>query len=221
MLSFPIEDKDQLLEVDIVFRKVDPQIIAHETLHAYSAHDLYDVMGTPEGNKAQEKAREWYPKEIMLTTSYPLEESEFSEYTAFLVGWDVEPEDWFEEICQPYNKKGLKFAMDNYENYDENGNLVVNSEEADVAFEEDEAEFTRYIVNENENLVLWKKYDYETEEEIEFQEDRQDDNFYYIQNAETKTYITVPKKGGSSFVWVNDTKKWEVRCSMSPKEIEE
>jgi hypothetical protein len=57
---------------------------AHEILHLFGAWDLYQTFQTSE--KQEQLARKWYPKDIMLATSYDINSRMIDSLTAYLVG---------------------------------------------------------------------------------------------------------------------------------------
>lgn len=224
MTSFAVEDVDQRMEVNIVFMqesigRISSMVVAHETLHAYSAQDLYDVDGTDDGKAAMNRAAERFPNEIMMVYKNEVGECEMSEFTTFLLGWHNEPDDWYSEIAQPYNQQALQTFLDYHDQFDESGQLIVESEDEDVSFESDEGyDYVRYILNEDDGLAVWKKLDpKEEEDETQFDEDRQDDNYYYLKEKSTGISYTVPKKGGQGFIQEVNQNEWVPFCKMSPK----
>ena len=70
--------------------------IAHEILHLYGAWDFYKAFNQTEAN--EERAKKLYPNSIMLRTSYNIDELNVDEITAWLIGWNNNPEPWFESF---------------------------------------------------------------------------------------------------------------------------
>ncbi len=70
--------------------------ISHETLHTYSAWDLYETF--EQTKKNEERAKRKYPNSIMLRTSYTHDELEVDEVTAWLIGWNKKPRKSFEKL---------------------------------------------------------------------------------------------------------------------------
>ncbi len=229
MTSFYINDEDQFVEVNVVFKGSDTQnitdwVIVHETLHAYGAYDLYNdnVATIPEAKKAMDYVKKHFPNEVMCVHSKNLDETELSEFTAFLIGWHEEPEKWYFDMVQPAHRKNLEFAMKNFENFDENGNFIVEEEEINANFYNNAREFNRYIVNENEDLIIWREHIYETEEELEYLETGNDENYYYLTPQTEGVKITIPKKGGGSCYKLNsETNKYEIWCKVTKGSIED
>lgn len=85
------------LENAFIFRTVDgvpcsSQTIAHELLHLFGAWDMYEPQVSA---AAAGWARTYYPNEIMLTISKPLEEQTISPLTAWLTGLSTSYQDWY------------------------------------------------------------------------------------------------------------------------------
>lgn len=66
--------------------KLNESDIAHETLHLFGAWDLYETF--EQTAKREARARELYPNDIMLRTSYNINELEVSELSAWAIGWN-------------------------------------------------------------------------------------------------------------------------------------
>jgi hypothetical protein len=73
-----------------------PLVYAHEILHLYGANDFYTEDG--ERVKTFYKIKSLFPKEVMLSTFQPLDTAELCDYTAWLVGWEEEWEEWFGRV---------------------------------------------------------------------------------------------------------------------------
>jgi hypothetical protein len=74
--------------------KLASSSIAHEILHLYGAWDLYKTFNQTEGN--EERARALFPNSIMLRTSYNINELNIDNLTAWLIGWNNNPKEWYE-----------------------------------------------------------------------------------------------------------------------------
>jgi hypothetical protein len=68
--------------------------IAHEILHLYGAWDLYKTYAQSESNEL--KAKRLFPNSIMLRTSYNINELDIDSLSAWLVGWNKYPKEWYE-----------------------------------------------------------------------------------------------------------------------------
>jgi len=66
--------------------------IAHETLHAYGAWDLYAV--TPAGKEKAEMAKAKFANSIMLKTQTTINQLTIDEVTAWRIGL-TEKKDWY------------------------------------------------------------------------------------------------------------------------------
>ncbi|CAH0994929.1 hypothetical protein EMA8858_01044 [Emticicia aquatica] len=71
-----------------------PSSIAHEILHIYGAWDLYKTFAQTQ--ERENRARKLFPNSVMLRTSYDSNELEVDEVTAWLIGWNDTPKDWYE-----------------------------------------------------------------------------------------------------------------------------
>ncbi|MCS7074107.1 MAG: hypothetical protein NZ108_06545 [Bacteroidia bacterium] len=67
--------------------------IAHEMLHLYGAWDLYKTYAQTEDRA--EAAAKHFPKDIMRKVDN-LKDLEISKLTAWLIGWNSKPEEWYE-----------------------------------------------------------------------------------------------------------------------------
>ena len=82
-------------------RTVSPSMVAHEMLHLFGAMDLYEELGSALDKEKADRIESMYPKEIMRTTSLPLDEVTVSPLTAWLVGLTEKKEDWFDDfLCE-------------------------------------------------------------------------------------------------------------------------
>ena len=68
--------------------------IVHEILHLYGAWDLYKTFQQSQEN--ENRARKFFPDSIMLRTSFNIDELNIDEVTAWLIGWNNAPKDWYE-----------------------------------------------------------------------------------------------------------------------------
>ncbi|HMV80442.1 MAG TPA: hypothetical protein PK453_03845 [Leptospiraceae bacterium] len=221
MTTCPIDDEVKFLELNMVFKnngKINSFVVAHETLHAYSAMDLYNVAGDEAGKEAEEASKERCENEVMCAYQNDVENSAVSDYTAFLIGWHDEPEDWYEEITQPFNRTKLKFIMNTYHHFDDDGNLSVETEEELLKYSYEAGELTRIRLNEDDNLIQWRHYDNESEEEEEYWETGTDANYYYLDGKFIHTGITVPKKSGQAYILYDVNQKYEPWVQMTQVE---
>lgn len=214
MHSIAIEHPDEFLEVNVNFKSPHTKLarvgtVAHELLHAFTAQDLYNVAGTPEGEAAWKRAVARFPKEIMHYSSYDVEENTLSEFTAFLVGWHDEPKKWYLDIVQPGNKKALEWYLRKHSDFDEDGELIIEEEEHVGYYYNDDRELNRYSINNDDQLHLWREYINETEEEIEYLETWESDTDYYLTSQADGKRITVAKKGGWSWLRNMETGKYD------------
>jgi hypothetical protein len=70
-----------------------PATIAHEILHLFGAWDLYE---TPYQTKLNETvAKETFPNSVMFRVAHNINKLEIDPLTAWLIGWNDEPEPWF------------------------------------------------------------------------------------------------------------------------------
>ena len=67
--------------------------IAHEICHLFGAEDLYETFQQTKDN--EELARKLYPNDIMLRTSYNINELEINEMTAWFVGLSNNEKKWY------------------------------------------------------------------------------------------------------------------------------
>lgn len=70
--------------------------IAHEILHLFGAWDLYKTFQQTEEN--EQRARKIFPNSIMLRTSYKIDELSIDALTAWRIGWNKYPENWYESF---------------------------------------------------------------------------------------------------------------------------
>jgi hypothetical protein len=67
--------------------------IAHEMCHLFGAEDLYETFVQTKEN--EERARELFPDDIMLSTSYNINKRKIDRLTAWFIGLTDEMEDWY------------------------------------------------------------------------------------------------------------------------------
>lgn len=216
MIPININHANEFLDININFKSPNTHlpyvsVVAHELLHAFTAQDLYNVSLTPEGEAAAKRAAARFPKEIMHYCGANVNEILLSEYTAFLIGWHNEPQKWYLDIAQPDKKKALEFYLRTHENFDEEGELIIEDEEHIAHYFNEEREFNRYMVNNNDLLYVWREYIYETESEVEYAEAMEGDNEFYLTSQVDGSYITVSKKGGWSWLKNPKTFKYETK----------
>jgi len=73
--------------------------IAHEMCHLFGAEDLYATFIQTAENEA--RARELFPDDIMLRTSYDINSLKIDKLTAWLMGLTEDREDWYEDfLCE-------------------------------------------------------------------------------------------------------------------------
>jgi hypothetical protein len=85
-------------------RELASASIAHEFLHLFGAWDLYKTF--QQTKDKEKKARKYFQNDIMLRTSYNINELEIGKLTAWLVGLSSYKEEWYEWFC-PKNKECL------------------------------------------------------------------------------------------------------------------
>ncbi|HMY67355.1 MAG TPA: hypothetical protein PL163_11945 [Leptospiraceae bacterium] len=164
-----INHADLSLEINVVFL-CDATTIIYETLHAYGAVDLYNVNGTPEEEKVENYTAENFPNEVMLCSA-SMEEPDISGFNAFMVGWHREHDDWFFDMVTEESRSWLQEMIDNVENFDEDGNLIIDTmEEVAVYTSEDGKEFHRYQINGTESIYLWREYGQDDDKDAEGKE---------------------------------------------------
>lgn len=89
----------------------NPGVIAHEFLHLFGAHDLYQ---TPfdKGKKMKKKkefAMKVFPNEIMAFPHRRLSTLEISSYTKYLIGWDNQLDDKYKDMLIGKKIKVVKY----------------------------------------------------------------------------------------------------------------
>ena len=70
--------------------------IAHEICHLFGAEDLYETFRQTKENELI--AREKYPNDIMLRTSFTIEELTIDEMTAWFIGLSDKEESWYRDF---------------------------------------------------------------------------------------------------------------------------
>jgi hypothetical protein len=93
--ALPYNCTNEFVELAIIFQKLKKseiaQTMSHEILHLYSAWDLYDSPSQPKENRL--KANMLLPNSIMnVFNGSP----NVDKLTAWIVGWNVQPEIWFD-----------------------------------------------------------------------------------------------------------------------------
>ena len=73
--------------------------IAHEILHLFGAWDLYE--NYMQSKAIEELALYLFPNSIMLRISQNINELIIDPVTAWLIGWNKNPESWYEAF-NPY-----------------------------------------------------------------------------------------------------------------------
>lgn len=76
----------------IQYQPTNKQAIVHEMLHLFGAWDMYSPQVHP---NSESWAKAYYPNEIMLQVSSPLENLMISPLTAWLTGLSSEYNDWY------------------------------------------------------------------------------------------------------------------------------
>jgi len=95
-----MEKEKYFLEGCLLYKKYDENSslasssIAHEFLHLFGAWDLYQTF--EQSKEKEDKARKIYPDDIMLRTSYNINELKIDKLTAWLVGLNSVQESTFE-----------------------------------------------------------------------------------------------------------------------------
>lgn len=214
MCDSQINDAVKSLEYNIVYTeegKISSSTVAHEALHSYTAFDLYNYKETKEGEKIEKKAYKKLKEEIMLTSESDVENAILSEFTAFLVGWHNEPKEWYRKIVQKDDLESLNFLMKNCKNFDEQGNLIIDLEDEIAKYKYSDGKFIRYKINNNDDLVHWKHFPKDSDEE-ELWETSEDDEYYYLESKSSVDTFLIPKESGLSYKApfdADDYDEWE------------
>jgi hypothetical protein len=148
-LEFMVLFKDEHYD-----NKISRFTVAHEILHSFSVPDLYSYDGSIEENKkAFELAKKHVPREIMLC----LEEGnyEVSPYTAFIVGWHQNPEDWFIDITQPGARKEIELMVKLNPFFDESGHVKPETYSVIESYSFYEGTILKAHHNNDDNQILW------------------------------------------------------------------
>lgn len=197
-----INHADTSLEINVNFSP-DVFTIIHETLHAYGAIDLYNVHGTPEGAKAEKYAYKHFPNEVMLCKASSLEELEISPLNTLMIGWHREFDETFLKLVTPEARGWIQEMVDNIENFDQDGNLIVDTmEEVAVYVSEEGIEFHRYQINGTESIYLWKEFGSEYDEDGEGYTYKElftfsEDSTYRLIGLVKPDIIDIPIDGGT------------------------
>lgn len=101
---------DNSVEYSVVSFK-NPSIIAHEFLHLFGAYDLYI---TPFDTKKKEKKRkeklvDMFPNEIMAYAHRNIDSLEISGFTKYLIGWENELAQEYQELLFDKNYFAVKY----------------------------------------------------------------------------------------------------------------
>jgi hypothetical protein len=179
---------------------------------------LYDVNDTPEGKTAEKYVNKRFGEEVMYSNVDDVSESTFSEYTAFFVGWHTEPKKWYLRMAQPFNKESLQFAMNNYANFDDKGNLIIQEEEQIAHFYNDEREYRRYKINNNDDLIIWREKILESEEEIVYDETGKDESFYYLSPETEGDELTISMDGSICYRVDKEIDDYKEFCKLTNDE---
>ncbi len=200
MNSIPIADAAQKLEYNMIYfgpeTPMDSFVFAHESLHAYSAMDLYNVYQTKEGGYSEKNAIKRSPDEVMLVAKPNVNESALSEFTAFLVGWHDEPKPWYAALVQPHDEKEFAEFLKNHQHFDEKGELIIEQEDEVTRYDFENGSIVQYTLNGTEELIHWKTFDTDGEETGEYWETSTDDNFFYLEDKNSAENLAIPIQGG-------------------------
>jgi len=102
--SDKMDKEEYFVEGAVLFEKQNDDtdlyssVIAHEILHIYGAWDLYGTFQTEGDEEKLKKHNEYLGKSIMLKTPENIDHSKVDILTAWLVGWNKDPEPWFESF---------------------------------------------------------------------------------------------------------------------------
>jgi hypothetical protein len=217
-----VQHADASLEINVNFLCGVGTII-HEALHAYGAVDLYNVIGTADGEKAARYASKHFPNEVMLSSGDDLDALEISPFNAFMVGWHKEYDDTYLKLLPKDCRPHFQEIMDNIENFDEEGNLIIETEdEVAVYVSEDGYEFRRYRINSSESIYLWKEFrpDDDTDGEgIPYQELflHNEDTTYRLMGINKPDIVDIPLEGGTVYAIMDDEDQKEY-CEVTLQE---
>lgn len=202
-----VGEGSEIVDICVVCKEIDHNevlaaTIIHESLHSFGAIDLYGKGERPEDIKAAEFALKKFPKDIMICATNDMDELEINELTAFYLGWHGAPKPWYTKVVSPYSVSDLKYLMNNHIHYDENGNLVIEEEEELLKYSYDGGEFTRNKLNNDDNLIIWRQVETDSDEIIEFWEANSEGEFYRLDGITDKYEVfEMPKDtGGMSFI---------------------
>ncbi|HMV77142.1 MAG TPA: hypothetical protein PK453_03560 [Leptospiraceae bacterium] len=192
-----MNNEKKMLEFNMIFKengKIDPFTVVHETLHAYSAVDLYNVNETKKGQKISDRVEKRFPTEVMLCASEDIENPELSELTAFLVGWHSDPKDWYASMIQPDDKEEVEFLLKHHESFDEKGFVIIKKEKELLRYESDDFIISRIEINSNPDLIHWKQISKHSGDTVEYWENSQDSYYYNMTDKKSLLTIAVPKR---------------------------
>lgn len=211
MHSVWIDDPDKEMEFNVLYREdrtngIPSGTIAHEILHVYNAFDLYNHSGNKEGKLAEKQATKRFKKEIMLSGLADVYETEMSELTAFFIGWHNDPKPWYSSVIQPKDKELVDFIFQYYNQLDGNGDLIIKTKKIVAKYSYDDGDFLRYRLNDSEDLTMWIQRIKETGEKYEYWESSKDKKDYYLDGISFSTSISIPIKGGTSYI-IEDANK--------------
>ena len=83
-------------------RTMAASAIAHEILHCFGAWDLYaNFAQSPE---VEAHAKRLFPNSIMLRADYNINKLSVDPLTAWLIGWNDDPEGWYNSFMPDYLK---------------------------------------------------------------------------------------------------------------------
>ncbi len=181
---------------------LSPFMVAHELLHNYSAPDLYAYNENPAGQKAQENAKKYVRKDIMLC-EVEGEEFEISEYTAFTVGWHNNPKDWYMDITPPDYNQSIRFLMNYSEFFDDSAVLITENASKGRVYKFEYGEIIEWFFE--GNLSLWT-FEEDGEDayiaSVLMPENNIQDDFIFIKNASYA--LQMPLQDGKAKVYAGD-----------------
>ncbi|TGN18774.1 hypothetical protein [Leptospira idonii] len=225
MSSVDVADEIRLLEYNMLYRApgepIDSFTFAHESLHAYSAMDLYNVYQTKQGAASEKIAKKRFESEVMLVdTGEGIEKSELSEFTAFLVGWHDDPKSWYAAMVQPHDEEAFAEFLKNHQHFDESGNVIIEEEEEVLRYSFEEGTIVRYTINGSEDLIHWRRFDAEGEEEYGYWESYTDENYYCLTDKNSAEELAIPFEGGMALIKYSPDQEYEDWLEVSEEEEE-
>ena len=220
MASCDIDDEDKAIEFNIMYNddeedKTSTFSIVHETLHAYGAWDLYDVWGTDDAKISEKYVNKHFKDEVMCACVNDVTESTLSEFTAFLVGWHDNPKKWYYKMVKESSAEDLKFIMDNYANFDDDGNLIIHEEKEIAVFSNEERIFRRLKINNSELFILWKEEIAETGEIIVYEETSIQDNYYKFTSQHDTEEVSISVDNGNCYLYNPETNSYDFWCELT------